>query len=105
MEHLKSDHIVPKSAKVLALMLKERLGEEVASKYLRNRNSGYLNHKYMCGAARKDDFSAIQLAPRKTEAHQREPALNNVNLNVFRQWTVYAIREFPSSSGVFLASV
>jgi hypothetical protein len=31
-EHLESDHIVPKSAKVLSLMLRERVGEEVRRK-------------------------------------------------------------------------
>ncbi len=96
---------MPISAKVLALILKGRLGEEVASEYLRDCNSGYLNHKYICETVPKNDFSTVQLAQRKTEAHQREAALNNVNLNVFRQWIIYTILEFPLSSGVFLASV
>jgi hypothetical protein len=53
----------------------------------------------------KNDFSTVQLAQRKTEAHQREAVPNNVNLNVFRQWIIDTILEFPLSSGVFLASV
>jgi hypothetical protein len=62
-------------------------------------------HKYICETVPKNDFSTVQLAQRKTEAHQREAVPNNVNLNVFRQWIIDTILEFPLSSGVFLASV
>ena len=63
-------------------MLEESLGEGVAVQYLKDLNAAYLNHKNICDAALANDFSAVQLAESKTEAHQREAAQNNVNLKV-----------------------
>ncbi len=94
-DHLKRDPIVPKSAKALGQMLKERLEKEVANVYLRDCNSGYLIHRYICDTARKNDFSAVQIGARKTEAHQRSAAQKYPNLQVCRQWIVGALRDFP----------
>jgi hypothetical protein len=40
-------------------MLKVSLGEEVASQYDKDLNSGCLNHKNICDAAFAKDFSSV----------------------------------------------